>query len=48
MSNDEISVIGPLGEDTVKFVYAFSDSGFWKVMTDFSLSSDFPLRSGKK
>ncbi len=38
MSNDEISVIGPLGEDTVKFVYAFSDSGFWKVMTDFSLT----------
>jgi hypothetical protein len=38
MSNDEISVIGPLGEDTVKYVYTFSNSVFWKVMTLFSLS----------
>lgn len=40
MSDDEITIVGPLGEDTVKFVYSFSDSGFWKVMTDFSLSGN--------
>ena len=40
MSDDEITIVGPLGEDTVKFVYTFSDSGFWKVMTDFSLSGN--------
>ena len=40
MSGDEITIVGPLGEDTVKFVYSFSNSGFWKVMTDFSLSGN--------
>ena len=40
MSDDEITIVGPLGEDIVKFVYSFSDSGFWKVMTDFSLSGN--------
>lgn len=39
-SEREISFIGPLGEDTVRFVYTFSDSGFWKVMTEFSLSGN--------
>ena len=40
MSGDEITIVGPLGEDTVKFVYSFFDSGFWKVMTDFSISGN--------
>ena len=36
----EISFIGPLGEDTVRFVYSFSDSGFWKVTSDFTLKGN--------
>lgn len=30
----EISVDGRLGEDSVHFVYSFSDKGFWKVRID--------------
>ncbi|MFQ6607764.1 MAG: hypothetical protein ACE5EE_04405 [Fidelibacterota bacterium] len=37
ISKDNISFTAPLGNDTVNFIYSFSDSGFWKVKMDFSL-----------
>lgn len=35
-----ISVHGWLGEDSVLFVYAFSDKGFWKVRIDYQVGGD--------
>ena len=35
--NDVITVFGVLGEDSAKFSYFFSDTGFWKVTIDYPL-----------